>query len=144
MIKSMIQRTAEETIKNLAKTFKAVTVTSPRQSGKTTLARPLFNDYTYVSLEDLDNRQFAYRAFAPTLSRSSRSLVPRYNNSVIAMSIAKTKGSNVYHCAAKWLNVTQCGYSTYAKAILAINNTIPIRTTKVGLGLSNIAIIPLG
>jgi predicted AAA+ superfamily ATPase len=55
----MIQRTAEETIKNLAKTFKAITITGPRQSGKTTLARSLFNDYTYVSLEDIDNRQFA-------------------------------------------------------------------------------------
>jgi predicted AAA+ superfamily ATPase len=55
----MIQRTAEDTIKKLATSFRAITITGPRQSGKTTLARLLFNDYKYVSLEDLDMRQFA-------------------------------------------------------------------------------------
>ncbi|HSW99842.1 MAG TPA: ATP-binding protein [Patescibacteria group bacterium] len=55
----MIQRTAEDTLRKLAESFKAITITGPRQSGKTTLARMLFNDYAYVSLEDLDSRQFA-------------------------------------------------------------------------------------
>lgn len=55
----MIKRTAENTIEKLATTFRAVTITGPRQSGKTTLARSLFSDYKYVSLEDLDRRQFA-------------------------------------------------------------------------------------
>lgn len=55
----MIKRIAEDTVRGLAKSFKAITVTGPRQSGKTTLARTLFSDYTYVSLEDLDSRQFA-------------------------------------------------------------------------------------
>ncbi|HSX01866.1 MAG TPA: DUF4143 domain-containing protein [Candidatus Saccharimonadia bacterium] len=55
----MIERIAENTIRELAKSFKAITITGPRQSGKTTLARALFNGYTYVSLEDLDSRQFA-------------------------------------------------------------------------------------
>ncbi|MGV3761451.1 AAA family ATPase [Parapedobacter sp.] len=31
----------------------------PRQSGKTTLLKSLFPDYTYVSLENPDNRSFA-------------------------------------------------------------------------------------
>lgn len=55
----MIQRTAENTIRNLAQGFKGITITGPRQSGKTTLARSIFDGYTYVSLEDLDSRQFA-------------------------------------------------------------------------------------
>jgi predicted AAA+ superfamily ATPase len=55
----MIERSAEDIVRKLAKSFKAITITGPRQSGKTTLTRTLFNDYTYVSLEDLDSRQFA-------------------------------------------------------------------------------------
>ena len=56
---TMIERIAEDTVRELAKSFKAITITGPRQSGKTTLARTIFDDYTYVSLEDLDSRQFA-------------------------------------------------------------------------------------
>lgn len=56
----MIERIAEDTIRGLAKSFKAITITGPRQSGKTTLARTLFSSYRYVSLEDLDSRQFAH------------------------------------------------------------------------------------
>jgi predicted AAA+ superfamily ATPase len=55
----MIQRTAENALKQLATNFKTITITGPRQSGKTTLAHTLFADYKYVSLEDLDMRQFA-------------------------------------------------------------------------------------
>jgi predicted AAA+ superfamily ATPase len=36
-----------------------VTVTGPRQSGKTTLCRNLFPNKKYVSLEELDNRSYA-------------------------------------------------------------------------------------
>ena len=38
----MIQRAAENTIRDLANGFKAITITGPRQSGKTTLARSIF------------------------------------------------------------------------------------------------------
>lgn len=56
----MIKRSAEKTIKTLSKSFRAVTITGPRQSGKTTLARSLFPEYVYVSLEDPDTRLFAH------------------------------------------------------------------------------------
>ncbi|VGO14967.1 hypothetical protein PDESU_03547 [Pontiella desulfatans] len=39
--------------------YPVVTVTGPRQSGKTTLCRALFGDKPYLSLEDLDNREYA-------------------------------------------------------------------------------------
>ena len=36
-----------------------VTITGPRQSGKTTLAQKIVPDFTYVNLENLDDREFA-------------------------------------------------------------------------------------
>jgi len=40
-------------------TFPVVTLTGPRQSGKTTLVREIFDEYAYVSLEAPDIREFA-------------------------------------------------------------------------------------
>ena len=36
-----------------------VAITGPRQSGKTTLAQQVFPEKSYISLEPLDNREFA-------------------------------------------------------------------------------------
>ena len=55
----LIPRNAEATIRRLADGYPVVAVTGPRQSGKTTLVRSLFADRPYVSLEDLDERDFA-------------------------------------------------------------------------------------
>jgi hypothetical protein len=55
----MIARTIQQKIENLASKFPVVTLTGPRQSGKSTLLRHAFPDYQYVSLENLDVRTFA-------------------------------------------------------------------------------------
>ena len=55
----MIKRDAENELSDLARQFKAVAVTGPRQSGKTTLTRYVFKDRSYVSLENPGHRQFA-------------------------------------------------------------------------------------
>jgi predicted AAA+ superfamily ATPase len=39
--------------------YPVLTITGPRQSGKSTLCRKLFSDLNYVSLEDPDRREFA-------------------------------------------------------------------------------------
>lgn len=54
-----IRRDITKNLVKLARKFPAVALIGPRQSGKTTLAKKVFADYRYVSLEDLDNRSFA-------------------------------------------------------------------------------------
>jgi uncharacterized protein len=54
-----IPRQAEATVRKLAEGYPVVAVTGPRQSGKTTLVRGMFEDRPFVSLEDLDERQLA-------------------------------------------------------------------------------------
>jgi len=55
----MIPRHAKETALRLARGFPILAITGPRQSGKTTLARMLFADRPYVTLEDPDQRELA-------------------------------------------------------------------------------------
>ncbi|MFC1510269.1 ATP-binding protein, partial [Candidatus Omnitrophota bacterium] len=55
----MIKRAVENHLIRLAKQYPVVTVTGPRQSGKTTLCKSAFPDKKYVSLENLDHRRFA-------------------------------------------------------------------------------------
>lgn len=55
----MIERTIEATLKDLARKHPVVTITGPRQSGKTTLCRKAFPDMAYVNLERPDTREYA-------------------------------------------------------------------------------------
>jgi len=67
----MIDRVLKTKLLELVKKYPIVTVTGPRQSGKSTLLKNSFPDYKYVSLEDPDMRLFAAddpRGFLATYS----------------------------------------------------------------------------
>ena len=54
-----IARDLAPLLRRSAQTSPAITLTGPRQSGKTTLARTVFPEHSYVSLEAPDTRAFA-------------------------------------------------------------------------------------
>jgi len=55
----MIERQLKPKLIELSEKYPIITLTGPRQSGKSTLLKTTFPDYDYVSLEDMDTRLFA-------------------------------------------------------------------------------------
>ncbi|MEA2564621.1 MAG: uncharacterized protein QOH06_6125 [Acidobacteriota bacterium] len=55
----MIPRALETALHGVARQYPVVTLTGPRQSGKTTLVREAFPGHAYASLEEPDVREFA-------------------------------------------------------------------------------------
>ncbi|MCR5152623.1 MAG: ATP-binding protein [Prevotella sp.] len=55
----MVTRILGDKLKDISTKYPVLTITGPRQSGKSTLVKATFPDYRYVSLEDPDIREFA-------------------------------------------------------------------------------------
>jgi predicted AAA+ superfamily ATPase len=71
----MIKRQIEEELQILRNEFPVIAILGPRQSGKTTLSKIVFQDYRYISLEDIDHREFA--------QNDPRGFLNKYNTNVI-------------------------------------------------------------
>jgi hypothetical protein len=71
----MITRIAEKTMRKLLRGFPIVTLTGPRQSGKTTLAKAVFKSKPYTSLEEPDLREAA--------NNDPRSFLARFPNGAV-------------------------------------------------------------
>ncbi len=56
----LVDRTIEPVLRTYASQYPVVTITGPRQSGKTTLCTKVFPDKPYANLEAPDIRQFAF------------------------------------------------------------------------------------
>lgn len=70
-----ITREAYSELAEMCKSFPVVTITGPRQSGKTTLLRHIFPEKMYVSLEDPDIRQLAVTDPRSFLSQSQTGMI---------------------------------------------------------------------
>jgi uncharacterized protein len=71
----MIPRSVEKMLPSLIPGYPVITITGPRQSGKTTLARTFFASKPYVSFENPDTREEA--------QSDPRSFLERYENGAV-------------------------------------------------------------
>jgi predicted AAA+ superfamily ATPase len=78
----MIERTITQHLYRLFDQYPVITITGPRQSGKTTLCRATFPDLAYVNLESPDNREFA--------TEDPRGFLSRYGGGTILDEIQRT------------------------------------------------------
>ncbi len=89
----MIPRISAEYIEKLARVMPAICLVGPRQSGKTTLARAVFPNHAYVSLEDLDERMFAQedpRGFFARYSAGTGLIIDEVQHVPILLSYMQT------------------------------------------------------
>ncbi len=71
----LIKRTLAKHAIHFFKQYPVITITGPRQSGKTTLARMAFPYLPYVNLEDMEKRSFAIE--------DPKGFLKKYNNGAI-------------------------------------------------------------
>jgi len=71
----MIKRNISEKILKASEKLPVLTVTGPRQSGKTTLVKYLFKDYKYLNFENITTRDFAKQDII--------GFFEKYNNKII-------------------------------------------------------------
>lgn len=74
-MKEYKNRVITECINEANKYFPVITITGPRQSGKTTLIKHLFDDLPYYSLENLDTRNLANNDPVMFLNENERGMI---------------------------------------------------------------------
>ncbi|TAL31038.1 MAG: ATP-binding protein [Spirochaetes bacterium] len=80
----MIKRAISGKVLQLADQYPVITITGPRQSGKTTLCRALFKHREYISLEDIDNREYA--------RNDPRGFLKQFPNGVVIDEVQRVPG----------------------------------------------------
>ena len=63
----MIERTMAQKLRDMSEWFPVVSLTGPRQSGKSTLIKAVFPEYEYLNLENPEVRR-AHSMTRPALS----------------------------------------------------------------------------
>jgi len=71
----MIERNLTSTMRTLLTQVPSVTLLGPRQSGKTTLVRSCFPDYSYVNLEDPKTRELAVNDYEGFFAKYKEPLI---------------------------------------------------------------------
>ena len=81
-----INRKIEKYIGDILPYFPVLTITGPRQSGKTTLIKSLFLDYQYFSMENIDTLSYAISDPRGFLSSSQKMIIDEVQNAPALLS----------------------------------------------------------
>ncbi|MDX2250517.1 MAG: ATP-binding protein [Bacteroidia bacterium] len=71
----MVKRAISDQILSAARQMPVVSITGPRQSGKTTVCRQLFPDYFYANLENPETREYALRDPKKFLAQGEKGMI---------------------------------------------------------------------
>lgn len=71
----LIDRKIKEQLSELAQYYRVITITGPRQSGKTTLCRNFFSELPYINLEDIPTRLEAMNDMKKFLNRFPKGVI---------------------------------------------------------------------
>ena len=124
----LVERTAETQLKKLATQYPVVTLTGPRQSGKTTLCRMAFPQMAYANLERPDQREFAADAskcfFIETAMGMKSMRCYRGHNIMFRWKLNRRQRfprlcSQVYTVSVKQLKIqsTRCWFTAALKSV---------------------------
>lgn len=75
MLINIVHRQMETIAAALLRKYPILTITGPRQSGKSTFAKMLKPNFEYINLEDIDHRRFAIN--------DPKGFIERYSKNVI-------------------------------------------------------------
>lgn len=95
----LIERDLEKVLKDVLNQARVIGIFGARQSGKTFLAKSVFKDHTYISLEDFDSKRFAEqdpRGFLASFDNSKGVIIDEIQNVPELVSYIKSKVDEKY------------------------------------------------
>ena len=84
-----IKRNIENKIIEASKQFASITIYGPRQVGKSTLIEKVFPNINYVTLDDIELRDFALRGHKGFIKYYSHPLIIEFYDSIYPIEIKK-------------------------------------------------------
>ena len=134
----MYKRVLESHLQSLSKSFPIVSVTGPRQSGKTTLCRMAFDGYDYVNLEDEESRAIIRQDMKSYLRAHTNGLIideahylPELFSALQVVSDEDDSRKYVLSGSSNWLMMHNISQSLAGR--VALTRLLPFSIDEIGL-----------
>ena len=133
----MYKRVLESYLQSMAKSFPIVSVTGPRQSGKTTLCRMAFDGFDYVNLEDEESRAIIQQDIKGYLREHPNGLIideahymPELFSALQVVSDEDDSRKYVLSGSSNWLMMHNISQSLAGR--VALTRLLPLSIDEIG------------